>query len=85
VRGPSKPAGVAAKWSESPWVVLLALFLVLGPLGLPMLWRSRRFSLLWKLLLTVLMTAITIFILAMVWYVTNQALAPLRELRHMKL
>jgi hypothetical protein len=84
VRAPSKPAGVAARWSESPWVVLILLFFVLGPLGLPMLWRSRRFSLLWKLLLTALMTAVTILILAMVWYAVYQALAPLRELQQMK-
>jgi hypothetical protein len=36
------------KLSESPWVVLPLLFLVLGPLGVPLLWRSRQFSLLWK-------------------------------------
>ena len=84
VPAPSKPAG-AARWTENPWVVLILLFFVLGPLGLPMLWRSRRFSLLWELLLTALMTVITVFLLAMIWYVTDQALAPLRELQRMKL
>ena len=81
VSTPLKFSGGAAKWSENPWVVLVLLFFVLGPLGLPMLWRSRRFSLLWKVLLTALIVAVTVFILAMVWYVTYQLLAQLRELK----
>jgi hypothetical protein len=80
---PSKSPGTA-KWSQNPWVVLFVLFFVLGPLGLPMLWRSR-FSLLWKFVLTVLMTALSVFIVAMIWHTTDQALAPLRELQKMKL
>ena len=51
------PSFQPVKWSESPWVVLPLLFLILGPLALPLLWRSRRFTLVWKGILTVVMLA----------------------------
>ena len=35
---------VPVKWYYRPLWVLVLLFLVLGPLGLPYLWRSPRFS-----------------------------------------
>jgi hypothetical protein len=43
---------VAIKWYYRPFWVLVLLFLVLGPLGLPYLWRSPRFSRGAKMLLT---------------------------------
>lgn len=33
-----------AKWYYSAWFVLVSLFVILGPLGLPLLWKSPRFS-----------------------------------------
>lgn len=33
-----------AKWYYNRWTVLIALFMVAGPLGLPLLWRSSQFS-----------------------------------------
>jgi hypothetical protein len=66
--------------AESPWVVLPMLFLVLGPLGLPMLWRSRQFSLLWKCVLTAFMLGVTALLIWGIWFVTHQALSPLHEL-----
>jgi hypothetical protein len=41
-----------SRWFYSVWSVLLALFVVLGPFGLPLLWRSPRFSRRMKVLLT---------------------------------
>jgi hypothetical protein len=82
---PAASSGVATKWAQNPWVVLGALFLVLGPLGLPMLWRSDRFSLFWKLLLTALVVGLTALLLGMIWYVTYKSLAPLRELQQLRL
>ena len=41
------------KWWHSRGFVLLML-LVLGPIGFIFLWPSRRFNLLWKILLSVL-------------------------------
>lgn len=56
-----------AKWREMidhRWVVLLLLFGVMGPLAIPILWKSRGFSVLGKILLSV---AVTIYIAALAW------------------
>ena len=68
-------------WSESPWAVLSALFLFVGPLALPMLWRSRRFSTAWKIVLTVVVVALTVLVIWLIWYVVAKALQPLSEFR----
>jgi hypothetical protein len=49
---PRRPAPL--KWYYRPVGVLVLLFLVLGPLGLPFLWRSPSFSRAMKILLTAL-------------------------------
>ena len=67
--------------TDNPWVVLLMLFVVLGPLALPMLWRSRGFSPLWKALLTLLMVGVTVLILLLMWFVVAKALDPLEQLK----
>ena len=47
------------KWYHRPVWVLILLFLVLGPLALPYLWRSPGFSRRLKVVLTVLVVAYT--------------------------
>ena len=42
------------KWYYQPWAVLALLFLVLGPFGLPILYKSPKLSRFWKGALTVL-------------------------------
>jgi hypothetical protein len=69
-----------SSWVESRATVLVMLFVVLGPLALPLLWRSREFSLPWKIVLTVVMVALTALILYLIWYVIYQSLEPLRRL-----
>lgn len=59
---------------ERPWVVLLMIFVLLGPLGLPMLWQSPHFSHRSKGLLTVLVcliaiVAVTVLCFATAWFV----------------
>jgi len=56
------------RWTESPVVVLLALFFFLGPLALPMLWWSRRFTRGWKIGLTI---AVLLATVAACWYRWN--------------
>ena len=53
------PSGPAAtlKWYYRPVWVLLLLFVVLGPLGLPYLWKSPAFSRSSKVVLTGLVVA----------------------------
>jgi ribosomal protein L40E len=71
---------VRPKWSESPWIVLPLLFLLLGPFALPLLWRSHRFTPVWKSVLTVAVAGVTLFAIWSVWFSLQQALAPLGEL-----
>ena len=47
-------SGREAKWYYQPWVVVLLLVLVLGPLGLPLLYKSPKFGRTWKWGLTIL-------------------------------
>ena len=57
VRSRELPAPL--KWYYRPVWVLVLLFLVLGPLALPYLWRSPSFSRRLKVVLTVLVVAYT--------------------------
>lgn len=68
---PEKPLS----WSENPVVVLLALSLI-GPLAIPMLWRSRRFTRGWKIGLTVAVLAVTVLAC---WYTVKAINAALDQ------
>ena len=48
--GRSRAAG--APLMQNPWFILAMLFLMVGPLALPLLWRSARFGLGQKLAIT---------------------------------
>jgi uncharacterized membrane protein len=75
------PAGGSpAAWWESPWVVLPLIFVVLGPLALPLLWRSRRFTRPWKIAISVIVVGITAYALWQIWYLLDRTLAPLKDL-----
>jgi len=73
-----------AGWWESPWFVLAMLFLVLGPLALPLLWRSRRFTRPWKIVLSVIVIGVTVYVVWRIWFLFNRALAPLLELEKLQ-
>ena len=64
---------------ESPWLVLTLLFLVLGPLAIPLLWRSRRFTLLWKGILTALVLGLSALLAWNLWLAVQQALGSWRR------
>ena len=51
---PSPPS-----WYYRPWAVVVLLFVVLGPLALPLLWRSASFTRGWKIVLTLATVALT--------------------------
>ena len=55
---PRTPAS-EVPWHLRPVGVLLLLFVVLGPLGLPFLWRSPRFTQTLKVVLTIAVIAYT--------------------------
>jgi hypothetical protein len=67
-----------AVW-DSPWVILPLLFLVLGPLALPLLWSSRRFTFLWKSILTAIVLGMTVLLIWATWFITQNTLAQLQQ------
>jgi hypothetical protein len=74
---PTVNAQSESRWWESPWVIVPMLLLVIGPLALPMLWRSRQFSQLWKIILTVLVTILTAWLCWRLWVAMQQTAAAL--------
>jgi hypothetical protein len=51
------------KWYLRPAAVVLSLFFVLGPFGLPLLYRSPKFSRKMKILLTVAVVVYTFYLI----------------------
>jgi len=50
------------KWFLRPWIVLALLFLVLGPLGLPLVYKCPKFGKPVKVFLTLAMIAYTFYL-----------------------
>ena len=48
------------KWYHSVWFVLIMLFFVLGPFGIPMVWKNPRFSQWMKIALTLVVLIYTV-------------------------
>ena len=51
-----------AKWYHNIWFVLFMLFFLLGPFGLPLVWKNPRFSRALKIALTVTMVLYTLLL-----------------------
>jgi len=51
------------KWYLRPISVVLLLFFVLGPFGLPLLYRSPKFSTTAKVILTIVVMIYTIYLI----------------------
>ncbi len=51
------------KWYFRPINVILILFIVLGPFGLPLLYKSPKFSKALKIILTILIIAYTVYLI----------------------
>ena len=62
-------------------MVLLMIFVLLGPLGLPMLWQSPHFSRRWKYVLTVLVCLIAITAVAVLFFATAWFIEQIRNMR----
>ena len=54
-----------AKWYHNLWFVLFMLFFVLGPFGLPLVWKNPRFARWVKVALTALMVLYTVALIDM--------------------
>lgn len=57
------PNAPKPKWYYNVWFVLLMLFFVLGPFGLPLVWKHPRWSRWIKLALTLVMAVYTIVLI----------------------
>ena len=69
---PPPAAPPQGRWYHSVWFVVLMLFVVMGPLAFPLLWKSPRFPLAAKIALTVVVVAFTVWLLgASVHFVTQ--------------
>ena len=55
----SSPTVARSKWYHNVWFVLCMLLFVLGPFGLPLVWKNPRFSRPVKALLSLLMLGYT--------------------------
>jgi hypothetical protein len=64
-------------WYYRPWAVVVLLFLVLGPLGLPLLWKSPSFTRGWKIVLTLAMVVYTLLLIDSVIVATRLAMEQL--------
>lgn len=56
--------GKEVKWYYRPWFVIFMLVFFLGPLGLPLVYKSPRFNLRWKIGLTLLML---VYVWSLTW------------------
>lgn len=70
-----------SKWYHNVWVVLLMLFFVLGPFGLPLVWKNPRFSRGVKVALTVVMVVYTVVLIDMTVRATKTVLHSLGDLQ----
>jgi len=66
---PSSPG-----WYYRPWTVVFLLFFVLGPFGLPLLWKSPSFSRRSKIVLTVAMVVYCVLLVESVVVAVRVAL-----------
>ena len=65
IAAPRARPAAAARWYHNIWFVLAMLFLVLGPFGLPLVWKNPNFSRTVKIVLTLLMVIYTIVLIDM--------------------
>ena len=75
------PAPEDLRWYHRPWVVLGLLFFVLGPFGLPLVYKSPKFNRLWKWVLTGLMIFYSIWLVGVTIEAVKKVSATYGELR----
>jgi hypothetical protein len=71
------------KWYLHPISVLLLIFCVLGPFGLPLLYKSPRFSKTLKIILTVVVIAYTSYLVFATLEIGRELYTTMQELKGM--
>jgi len=69
------------KWYLRPISVILLLFFVLGPLGLPLLYRSPKFSKTLKIILTVAIIFYTLYLIFVMLEIGKELYKMMEELQ----
>ena len=72
-----------AKWYLRPMGVVLLLFFVLGPFGLPLLYKSPKFSKTLKIILTVAVIIYTFYLIFASLEIERQLYSRMGELQDM--
>ncbi len=70
-------------WYHEPWVVILLIIFVLGPFGLPLVYKSPRFNFFWKIVITLAAMAYTAYLVLLTFQMVKalaSELAPLKVL-----
>ena len=67
------------KWYLKPLAVVLSLFFVLGPFGLPLLYRSPKFSRKMKILLTVAVVVYTFYLIFVTLDIARELYPPTQK------
>ncbi len=75
--------GGKVKWYLRPMSVILLLFFVLGPFGLPLLYKSPRFSKTLKIILTILLILYTSYLIFASVEIARQLYTRMGELEEM--
>lgn len=73
------PADSPKHW-ENPWAIVGLLLAVIGPFALPLVWRSRRFTFLWKYILTIVSICQTVLVLWLLWFIMHLTVVSLSRL-----
>jgi len=69
------------KWYLSPVSVVLSLFFVLGPFGLPLLYRSPKFSRKSKIILTIAVIVYTSYLIFISLEIARELYKRMEEIR----
>ena len=69
------------KWYLRPMSVVLSLFFVLGPFGLPLLYKSPKFSRKMKILLTIAVVIYTFYLIFVTLEIAKALYKRIEELR----
>jgi hypothetical protein len=71
------------KWYLRPIAVILLLFLVLGPLGLPLLFKSPHFNKASRIILTILTCIYTIYLIYVSVEIIRELLKRIEEIQEL--
>lgn len=73
------PQSPTTRWFYNPLIVIAAL-LLMGPFAFPLLWKSPSFSRFWKILLTVAVIVMTVYMLWGTWKIVDYVMAEFKQL-----